>query len=70
MQSFEYESRFPWLEITLIISAVLLVFQLFPDLWTTLLVALDFRQWEWTVWTGVNVLVLAALIFIRAWRDR
>lgn len=64
------ESRTPWLEIALVLSAALLVFQLFPSLWTTLLFALDFRQWEWTVWTGINVVVLIALIFFRAWRNR
>ena len=69
MDAFE-EPRFPWLEIALGFSVLALVFQIFPDLWATFLVVLDFRQWTWTVWTGINAAVVAILIYIRAWRNR
>jgi predicted membrane channel-forming protein YqfA (hemolysin III family) len=60
------ESEFPWLETLLVLSIVALVLQLFP--W--LLTALDFRGWPWYVWSGLCLIVIIALIFVREYQNR
>lgn len=53
------------LELLLALALVLLLFQLFPSLWTGTLWALDVRNWPRTVWFAMNWIVLLTLAAIR-----
>ena len=70
------ERRFPWLEVTLAVSALALFFQLFPNIWWwgVSLAALafsyvDVRGWTWRSYAVVCVVVIAALIVIKGRQD-
>jgi hypothetical protein len=63
---FDEDSPIPWLESLLALSIVALVLQLFPSLVTLL----DFRQWSWYVWSGINVTAIIVLLFVREYRNR
>jgi uncharacterized membrane protein YqjE len=65
------------IELLLLIALVALLFQLFPSLWTSTLIAIDIRNWPRTIWFALNWIVVASLVAIRfgpelfmAWRQR
>jgi type VI protein secretion system component VasK len=56
---------FAWLESLLALGLLLLLFQLFPPLWSCTAYAFDVRNWPRTVWFIANGLVLLGLVAIR-----
>ncbi len=65
------------LELLLALTLLVLVFQLFPSLWTGTLWALDIRNWPRTVWFAGNLVMVFVLVAIRFgpdlyqdWRQR
>ena len=65
----ERPASFFRLETWLVLTSVSLVFQLFPALFWGLLYAVDVRNWTWGVWVGIQVAVVAILIFLKVRHD-
>jgi len=50
-------------------TSLTLLFQLFPSLFWGLLYAIDARNWTWGVWVGLQVLVVALLVYLKVRGD-
>lgn len=68
---------FPRLELLLILTFIVLLFQVFPSLWFAFTWCIDVRNWSRGVWLGLNACAVLALCGIRfgpdlykEWRER
>jgi hypothetical protein len=63
------EHAFAWAETILVIAAIALFFQFFPGIWSGIVRTIDVRYWGWKSYAVVNVIVVLALIGIKAWHN-
>ena len=54
-----------WLELSLGVAAVILVFQFFPELWQETLWAIDLRRWSQGSYTLITTVILLTLVGMR-----
>jgi hypothetical protein len=69
-------SSFPWLGSALVLSGLILFFQLFPSVWATVVsFALvvssyaDVRGWTWRSYAVTCVVAIIALVGVKAWQE-
>ena len=61
-------ARLYWADALFVLGVLALMFQVFPNVWWSLLSLLDVRDWTWRACATISAGAIVVLYVVRAWQ--